>query len=445
MIKFGFRPSTQLLKHLAWLCVFALLGPGLGLLLAIPALQLLPLFAIPVLALVICIDWVFSRQPPKISISRQVPSNLSIYFDQKISVIVVNEGIRTYVFDLIEHIPQTWILQQDQQQHRVEPEQQITCSYIATPQKRGPCTILGSEIRLGSQLGYWQFNWLIENQDDIKVYPNFSLLSDMSGLNGSINLTQAGLKKINLRGSGMDFRQLREYRQGESLKQIDWRATSRFNKLISKEFQEEKNQHVIIMLDAGRRMLVQDEEMSYFDYALNSLILLAHTALKNGDNLSFQSFGSETRWLGKMKGIQSVSKIMHHFYDLYPEKIASDYLQAAENLLLKQPKRALILLVTCLRDEEFTDLFEAVKLMQKVHLVAVITISEPIYQQITAHDIDGFEQALLYSSAQVLQQSISRNIQRLKKAGVICIDCPAKQLNSNVINTYLSVKRAGLL
>jgi uncharacterized protein (DUF58 family) len=445
MIRNGFRPSRQLLRHLAWLCVWALVLPGLGQWFEIPQLQLLPWVAFVVLLLISAVDYLFSRIQPKLSAERTSPNNLSIYVEQLISLKVSNHAVRAYEFELEEHIPNTWSLVRKPEHCLLQAGQDITLSYKVLPQKRGLAEILASEFRIRSQLGYWQFNWLIENKQEIKVYPNFSVLSDMAGLNGSVNLSQAGLKKINLRGSGMDFRQLREYREGESLKQIDWRATSRFNKLISKEFQEEKNQHVIIMLDAGRRMLVQDEHMSYFDHALNSLILLAHTALKNGDRLSFQSFGSDTRWLGNMKGIQSVSKIMHHFYDLYPHKIASDYLQAAENLLSKQPKRSLILLVSCLRDEDFSDLFAAVKLLQRVHLVAIITITEPIYQQINDQEIKDFEQALLYSSAQLLRRSINNNIQRLKKSGVICISCPAEQLNANIINTYLGVKRAGLL
>ena len=127
------------------------------------------------------------------------------------------------------------------------------------------------------------------------------------------------------------------------------------------------------------------------------------------------------------------------------KKTASDYLRSAQDLLNKQPKRALILLVSCLSDEDFSDLLDAVRLLQKKHLVAVISISEPIYQSILNKQVEGFEDALLFASTQILEQSIERNLKRLKKQGVICIHAPVNQLASNVINTYLSVKNAGLL
>ncbi len=445
MTRAGFRPSIKLLKHLGTLCVFSLLMPALAIYFDTLELRFVPIVVAVVIALIIAIDWFRSRSVPNISIRRTMPTNLSVNVEQKIRLDLINDSDEHYDFELTEHLPSFWQTSSLPLEQNLVPGETVEVFYFTTPKKRGAASIQVTELRVVSILGYWQFSWRHEQVTDVKVYPNFTAITDMAGLNGSVNLEQAGLKKFNLRGSGMDFRQLREYREGESLKQIDWCATSRFNKLISKEFQEERNQHVIIMLDAGRRMRVHDDALSYFDHALNSLILLSHTALKNGDNLSLQSFGSEARWLGQMKGVQSVGRVLHHFYDLYPEKIASDYLQAAQDLLQRQPKRALILLVSCLRDEDFSDLLNAVKLLQKKHLVAVISIAEPVYQSVSDTDNHTFEQALMFGSAQTLHQSIEKNFQKLRKQGVICLNTPSQELTSNVINTYLSVKRAGLL
>lgn len=445
MIRKGARPSQKLLRQLFFVCCLSILLPTVGYFWDIPQLTLLPYVLLAIMALVIAVDWLFSRRRPLLSSRRNIHQSLSVNCEHTVKIEITNNDRLTFNFDVEEHFPEDWSLFTELGDLQIQPQEIIQLEYKVKPHKRGLARLSFTEFRVRSSLGYWQFSWLYENDSEVKVYPNFLAIQNMAGLNGNINLTQAGLKKFNLRGSGMDFRQLREYREGESLKQIDWRATSRFNKLISKEFQEEKNQHVMIMLDAGQRMRVHDDDMTYFDHALNSLILLSHSALKNGDSLSIQSFGSETRWLGQMKGVQSVSKILHHFYDLYPEKIASDYVKAAQDLLLKQPKRALILLVSCLRDEDFSDLLAAVKILQKKHLVAVISISEPIYEKTLSEPVDNFEQALMYSSAQILNQSIERNFKRLKKQGVICVHAPATHLTSNVINTYLSVKKAGLL
>ncbi len=445
MKRLSVRPSKKLIKYIGTLCLLGLLIPIVTYGSNFQELTHVPLILFCAVVLLSIFDLVDSRHYPMVAVKREVPLNLSVHVDQKVSVALANRGNTTLDLECIEHIPEFWLSNAKGHRCVLEANEIAEFEYSVHPTKRGPAEILATEIKVISRLGFWQSNWWVDHKTEHKVYPNFTAITDLAGLHGSVNLTQAGMKKFNRRGSGMDFLQLRDYREGESIKQIDWRASSRFNKLISREFQEEKNQHVIIMLDSGRRMRVQDDQLSYFDHALNSLIMLSYTALKNGDNLSLQSFGSESRWLSQVKGAQNVSKVMNHFYDLYPQKIASDYLAAAQELLQKQPKRALILLVSCLRDEDFEDLLVATQLLKTKHLVAVISIDEPIYKDIEETPVDNFEQALSYTSAHRLSKSIDVNIQRLKQKGVLCINAPANHLTPSVLNTYLSVKKAGLL
>lgn len=445
MRRIRLAPSTRLLSWTAALTVIGLVLPigiyanGLGQFAGIPLGLAL------ITALLVGYDLLISRHPPQVAVKREIPANLSVHVAQPVSIALANRGHFALSLQCSEMVPEHWLCSDNYHGCSLQPGQIAEFSYTVTPTKRGPSQISATEIKVASKLGFWLYVYWIEHVSDHKVFPNFTAISDLSGLKGSVNLTQAGLKKFNMRGSGMDFLQLRDYREGESIKQIDWRATSRFNKLISREYQEEKNQHLIVMLDSGRRMRVQDDQLSYFDHALNSLIMLSYTALKNGDNVSLQSFGSESRWLSHIRGAQNVSKVMQHFYDLYPQKIASDYLSAAQELLVKQPKRALILLVSCLRDEDFDDLLKAVQLLKAKHLVAVISIEEPIYKQIESQPVETFEEAITYASAHKIKKSIDRNVQRLKQKGVICINAPASHLTPNVLNTYLSVKKAGLL
>lgn len=440
-----FRPAKRLLIQLAMLALGSLFAVALKSTGVFEAADYCFYFALAAWWLLVAADWLTSYVPPPLAVKRDLATNLSVNTATNVKVALANRGSRALKFSASEHLPPHWQLLTELANCRLSAGQMVALEYGVKPRLRGAAAIDGIEIRVTSRTGFWQFNWLIAHRSEHKVFPNFTAISDLSGLNGSINLAQAGLKKYNIRGSGMDFMELRDYRDGDSLHQVDWRATSRFNRLISKEFQEEKNQNVIIMLDSGRRMRVQDDELSYFDHALNSLIMLAYTALKNGDNLSVQSFGSEQRWLGHVKGAQHVSRVLNHFYDMYPESVASDYIGAANNLLQKHGKRALVLLVSCLRDEDYADLLSAVKLLQNKHLVAVVSIAEPIYQQVAQTSVDDFQQALNYSAAATLAVEIDKNVQRLKQEGVICLHCPAGQLTPSVVNTYLSVKKAGLL
>jgi uncharacterized protein (DUF58 family) len=440
------RPSSRLLVASAAVLASSILLPFIDVLHGSQVWKFVPYWLCGLLCILAILDLIMSKKPPQLTATRELSTILSLYQSTNVGLAIRNEGSELLEFDWVEKYPNEW--SQDKGLHtssEIAPHETQQHVYLLTPHKRGAANIEGTFFRVKSFLAFWQVCWFYAHKSDHKVYPNFTAISDLTGLNGSVNLTQMGLKKYNMRGSGMDFMQLRDYREGETLRQIDWRASSRFNKLISKEFQEEKNQHVMIMLDAGRRMRVQDDELSYFEHALNALIMLSFTALKNGDNLSIQSFGSESRWLNQVRGAQNVSRVLHHFYDLYPEKIVSDYLGAAQELMARHPKRSLVLMVTCLRDEDFNDLLLSVKVLQEKHLVVLISIKEPIYENINAVSIDGFDKALDYASSTLLERSISMNIQKLKHEGVMCIQTKATSLSASLINSYLGIKKAGLL
>jgi uncharacterized protein (DUF58 family) len=96
------------------------------------------------------------------------------------------------------------------------------------------------------------------------------------------------------RGEGTDFHQLRDYREGDSLRQIDWKA-SRARRLISRDYQDERNQQVMLLLDTGRRMLPASARRrdSHFDHVLNASLVLAYLALRQGDAVGLLRHGGD--------------------------------------------------------------------------------------------------------------------------------------------------------
>lgn len=158
------------------------------------------------------------------------------------------------------------------------------------------------------------------------------------------------------RGDGQTFLQLREYRIGDSLRQIDWKATARMRKPIARDYQDERNQTVLFLLDCSRRMRAQDDDLSHFDHALNAMILLAYVALRQGDAVGVQSFGGEQRQLAPRSGPGRLTALINAVYDLQPTIDPPDYAEAAQLILKRQRKRALIVLLTNLRDEDQAEL-----------------------------------------------------------------------------------------
>lgn len=441
MIRIRFKPHWRLIA--AGAAVSALYVSGA--LLEVPALEITGQASLLALLGIAAIDLYYSDKAPGITIKRVGRANLGLGGKYTFRLITENRSSQTLHLALQEHHPVDLHVSGLGRSIRLQPLEQAQTHYLIRPQRRGPCLISATEVRLDSRLRLWQLYWLSHNPMECKVYPDFKSIRKSDSIDALSNTSINGLKVFARRGEGMEFRQLREYRDGDSMRQVDWRASSRMQKLISREYQEEQNQQVIVMLDSGKRMNVQTQHGSHFDVALGALLMLGHTVLKQGDWFSMQSFGREERWLPNVKGAQNISRLMNHFYDLYPDQGASDYLSAAEALVEKRAKRALVLLVTTLSDEDFSDLTPALSLLRKHHLVTVVSINNQAISETLNKKLESPRDADSWCAALDMKQRCTKNMRRLSKQGVICVEASPANLLPSTLNVYLDVKRSGAL
>src|SRR5262249_15348680 len=124
-----------------------------------------------------------------------------------------------------------------------------SATYRVTPTQRGEVAFAPADIRIRSQ---WRLCELLERigpRETRRVYPDFAPLARYAWLAGDRRLQEIGIKTYHLRGQGTDFKQLSEYRLGNSVRHIDWRATLRLHKPIVREFQDERDQVVMLLVD----------------------------------------------------------------------------------------------------------------------------------------------------------------------------------------------------
>ena len=320
---------------------------------------------------------------------------------------------------------------------------ELTYSY--RPGKRGPARFGDVELWLPSPLGLWQRRRWCPAQRNIPVYPDFSRVSHADlDINHAFQLT--GNRQRPRRGEGMEFHQLREYRPGDSLRQIDWKATARRRTLISREYQDEQNQQVLVMLDGGRRMAMPVGTLTGFDHGLNAALLLAWTALKQKDKAGAMLFsGDQPRWLAPVQGQQGLNQLLNGLYDLHPSRHASDFSLAARQLLGRWRRRSLVVLVTRLQQEDQDDLLSAVALLRRHHLVLIADMQLPEQQALRQQPVDSFDQALtLAADAQESRQRDQLHT-RLRHAGALVTASEPQQLPARLSNLYLMLKRSGRL
>ena len=247
------------------------------------------------------------------------------------------------------------------------------------------------------------------------------------------------------RGEGTDFHQLRDFRVGDSLRQIDWRATARFHKPISREYQEERDQQVVFLLDCGRRMRARDGELSHFDHALNALLISAFVALRQGDSVGLLSFAGTSRWVAPLKGRFQISRLLDQIYDLDSSSATSDFLEVAQQLMTRQTRRSLIVLISSLEPQDSDDLAQAARLLSRHHLVMVASMRQQVLTDTLASDVVSIDDALKYCGVSDHLQQQATMYAQLRSDNVIVADTAPAYMHATLINEYMALKRAGVL
>jgi uncharacterized protein (DUF58 family) len=314
-----------------------------------------------------------------------------------------------------------------------------------TPGTRGDDAFEGTQLRLHSPWRLFRRDIVAGEPQRVRVYPNFAPLAKFALFSSEQASRLVGAHLKRRRGEGTDFHQMREYRVGDSLRQIDWKATARTRRLVSREYQDERNQQVVLMLDTGRRLMARDGAMSHFDHVLDAALVVAWLALRQGDGVGLLAHGGDAAWVPPQRGAAAVDRLLRASYALQPRPVATDFLAAATDLALRQRRRALVMLVTNLRDEDMDDVLAGIALLRKRHLVCLASLREAVLDATLAREPADLPEALrTAATAQYLAQRAAAH-EALRSHGVTVLDVTCEQLPAALVEKYLAIKRDGLL
>ncbi len=335
----------------------------------------------------------------------------------------------------IEHLPMSLSL---------APGAFVLARYRLRPDVRGDLRFGRIALRMASPFGLWEIARETGEEATVRCFPNFAEITRYALLAIDNRLSQIGVLRKRRRGEGLDFHQLREYRQGDSLRQIDWKATSRMRKLISREYQDERDQQIVFLIDCGRRMSARDGELSHFDHTLNAVLLLAYVALREGDTAGLMTFATgDERFVAPRKSGATVSRFLNALYGLQPTLQTPDYYQAALDLSLRLKKRSLVIIVSNLRDEDAEGLLPAMALLRRRHLVMFANLRESAIEQRLHQPIQNDEDALGYAAAASYIADRDALTRHMQGQGVRLLDVEPARLPIAMVNRYLDLKQGG--
>ncbi|MXW54131.1 MAG: DUF58 domain-containing protein [Gammaproteobacteria bacterium] len=393
--------------------------------------------------LVVLLDALTLQKRGNLVVERRVPNTLAFGQSTKVRLYIqhdLNQRLRVAINDRcpLELSPNGLPLTSE-----IELESTHLVEYTINPTLRGDFKFTFVDLAVDSMFGFWQRIVHVECNDEVRVYPDFSQITKYLQLLLVHQTNQMGIKKQVRRGEGLEFLQLREYRQADPLNRIDWKATSKRRNLISREFQEERSQQLLFLVDTGRRMHSHDGEVSLFDRTLDAMTLLSYIALSQGDRVSILCFGQENRWIPSQTGLSAVGSLLRHTYDLQTGTVASDYVAAAEELLVRQRKRALVVLITSLRDDD-KDLPSALRLLAVRHSVLLASLRENTPNETLKTRVQNIDQALAVLGAAKYLEERTKALNDCRRACHLVVDSLPSELYARLVNAYWYMKRAGI-
>jgi uncharacterized protein (DUF58 family) len=435
----SFRPGRVLVILLACLAGVALYG------VISPALwPMTPVVALG-LAVMAFFDLVRARRQPALEAERKIGDRLALGVWDKVTLNIRHGGHGLLRLEIFDHAPLSFELEAQPATLVLDAGVGVEATYRAKPLQRGDHFFGRLEILVDSPFGFWRRRVWAAAPQEIKVLPNFQPLARYALLAVGDRLGQMGIRTMRRRGEGSEFRELREYREGDSLRQIDWKATARWQRTISRQYDEERNQQIIILLDCGRRLRAKDGELSHFDATLNAALLLGWVALRQGDAVGLATAGGSERWLPPQKGRGGLAAIVDSVYALEPSLDSMDYHGAATRLLTLQKRRALIVFFTNLRDEDTEELLPALALLRRKHLVLLASLRETVLRESLAQPLDNYAACLDVATTHTYLAARRHALEKLRRQGALVVDVEPDRLATDVVNRYLEVKKGGRL
>ena len=319
--------------------------------------------------------------------------------------------------------------------------------YILIPKERGEYVFGGLNIFAKSPIGLVSRKFVFQKEASLPSYPSFVHLRKYELMALQNEFLLGGIKKIRKLGHTMEFEQIRNYVQGDDIRSINWKATSKANKLMVNQYQDERSQRIYMLIDKGRTMQMPFKGLSLLDYSINAVMALSHIILKKSDRAGMMTFSQKTE--NKVQAEQKsgqLKKISEALYNIKTNFYESDFSRLYQDVKTSINQRSLVLLFT--NFETLDAVNRQMKYLRGIarnHLLVVIFFKNSELNDLMNKKPENIQEVYDEIIAEKLEFEKKLIIQELRKYGIFTIYTLPENLNIEVINKYLEIKARGIL
>ncbi len=436
------RPTTRTV----WL--FAL-GVPLGLFLVIAAENLWPLIPIYLVTCVVLIaaDGILGLRPRHLDVEWRAPGALYTGRDGMFEVVWRPDrpgyiGGMVFALDLAGPIVSTEPVKVE----NLKSGFVDGAAFRLTPHRRGTAEIERLWIRWTGPLGLMWRGIVLGTAIRIPIVPDIIGVRE-AALRLSTRDSIFGLKVQRHHGDGSEFEALREYVPGLDPRGIDWKRSARHRALVCKEFQTERNHHVVLAFDSGHLMSETVDGQPRLDHAINAGLITAYGALRHGDRVGVFAFDSQVRMHARpVGGVRVFPRIQRAVAEIDYAAEETNFTLGLTDLAGRLDRRTLVILMTDFVDTVTAELMiDNVARLTRRHLVLFVTLTNPMLTDATQRQPKTLRRIAEATVSDDLLIERRIVLSKLRRMGVHCLEAPRERIGAELINRYLAIKRRELL
>lgn len=262
---------------------------------------------------------------------------------------------------------------------------------------------------------------------------------------------ESGAYNSKFRGGGIEFSEVREYIPGDDVKRIDWNVSARHNSLYVKEFVEENELNIYLIVDLSASTSFGFTK-SKLDLSFEVAVSLMFLALKNNDRLGLGIFTNRLeKFIPSRKGKRQLLRIIKELIEYEPKNKETDILESLSALKNKLKQKSVIYIISDFISEDYEKPLKFLKLHHEIILINISDIKEreiPNIGYAYIEDAETGEQMLVNTSSETFQkqyselmkQKIEENQNTIKKIGIDMINLSDQESFDITINRYFRNK-----
>lgn len=393
------------------------------------------------------VDLILLFKQKGISASRILPEKLSNGDDNPIELTLQNNyNFKTSLL-IIDELPFQYQKRDFEINTQLKAHDKKKITYTLRPLERGEYYFGNLNIYANSTIGLVTRRFQFAKDAMVPNYPSFLQLRKYMLLAFSNKLFEYGLKKIRRIGHTMEFEQIKDYVNGDDIRNINWKATAKRNQLMVNQFQDERSQPIYNVIDKGRAMKMPFEGLSLLDYAINATLVISNVALKKQDKAGMFTFSRKVEnKVSAERRPSQMNKILETLYNVNTDFSESDFSRLYIDAKRSLTQRSLLLLYT---NFETLDALHRqlpyLKAIAQNHLLVVIFFENTELHKLTKIVASNTFEIVQKTVAEKFMYEKKLIVNELQKHGIQSILTAPEHLTINTINKYLEIKARGLL